>query len=391
MLTNDNTENISETLRTRMLEQLVSDGSIRSRRLFQAFLKTPREIFVPSFLKEERNTSTGQTEWRTVSPQTLGFAEYLHQVYTDTSLVVQTDERGWPCSSSSMPTVMALMLEALTIHPGTKVLEIGTSTGYNAAIIAHLTEDAKLATSIDRDHACELAMQAEKALHEHVGPVLVKIGDGFNGVPAYAPYDRILATASAPTLPLPWFEQLAPGGRLVMDLQGPLASGFLVLDKLCDGSGRGYFEDRPLYFMPLVSPHVPSIFVNTRFTLLTKQPRRNFFPLDGLIFPAILQDQNFRWFLQWYAPGCNIVDANFGEEHNIFFVDTPHQSILRLRETAQQWVGEAFGSRPLWDILQNAFKQFVDLDCPSPSEYRMEIDVHGHAAMLIGTLRLPIS
>src|SRR2546422_944990 len=103
--------------------------------------------------------------------------------------------------------------------------------------------------TIERDAV--LAAQARHTLEQVIGPgVTVVVGDGVVGWPPGAPYDRIIATASAATLPMAWVEQLHIGGRLVMDLQGSLASGFLVVEKTAE-SVSGHFLSEPLHFMPL--------------------------------------------------------------------------------------------------------------------------------------------
>lgn len=185
------------------------------------------------------------------------------------------------------------MLEALKMQPGLRVLEIGTGSGYNAALLAHLAGDPALVTTIDLEE--ELARAAKRVLYETIGPVSVHMGDGRLGVPLHAPYDRLLATASAPGIPRTWYEQLAPGGRLVMDLQGSLhTSSFLILDKAADGQARGRFDPRALFFMPLRS-------VGETVTHPTSRLLRE--PVSGDVTLSeeqvlVLSDQAFLWFLQ---------------------------------------------------------------------------------------------
>src|SRR5947199_121423 len=123
------------------------------------------------------------------------------------------------------------------------------SSRRSCAFRATLTDTPEQVVTIERDAV--LAAQARHTLEQVIGPgVTVVVGDGVVGWPSGAPYDRIIATASAATLPIAWVEQLDIGGRLVMDLQGPLASSFLVVEKTAE-SVSGHFLSEPLHFMPL--------------------------------------------------------------------------------------------------------------------------------------------
>lgn len=107
-----------------------------------AFASVPRHLFVPRFHQQD---STG-----TWQPLTRSDPAYLETVHSDTALTTQLDERGVPTSSSSQPSIMLAMLEALDVSEGHRVLELGTGTGYNAALLCHRLGDANV-TSIDID------------------------------------------------------------------------------------------------------------------------------------------------------------------------------------------------------------------------------------------------
>src|SRR5690625_3502453 len=165
-----------------------------------------------------------------------------------------------PTCSSSSRSVMARMIDALNLRPGLQVLEIGTGTGYNAALISHITGPGTV-TSVEVDP--DLAGHARTALAAEGREVEVVTGDGAHGHPHNAPYDRLVAAAAVHTLPYAWVAQTRPGGTLVVPWapifhpDGPLA----VLAVGADGTAQGRFVG-PAHFMPLDSQRVDSARVN---------------------------------------------------------------------------------------------------------------------------------
>lgn len=140
----------------------------------------------------------------------------LERVYADEALVTRQRD-GVPTSSSSQPQIMAAMLEALDVRRGHRVLEVGLGTGYNAALLSRLVGARGSVTSIDLDTSVVAAARDALAATRH--RVTTARGDGRAGWAEGAPYDRIVVTASTPTIPSAWWEQLAPDGSLVVPLR----------------------------------------------------------------------------------------------------------------------------------------------------------------------------
>lgn len=178
-------------------EELVSRVSARgiSEVVADALRVVPRHVFLPELAAED--------------------------VYQDDAIVTKRDVEGRPISSSSQPAIMALMLDQLGVEPGQRVLEIGTGTGYNAALLAHLVGPEGLVVSVDIDPDL-VAMAGEHLTAAGHPEVRLVCGDGAEGFPPEAPYDRMIATVGVWDLAPAWLEQLAPGGRLVapLDLRG---------------------------------------------------------------------------------------------------------------------------------------------------------------------------
>lgn len=140
-----------------------------------------------------------------------------NDVYKDEAVPIKVDEDGTVLSSSSQPSMMAIMLRQLQLQPAMNVLEIGTGTGYNAALMQHLVGDEGKVTTIEIDGSvAELARaNLQRAA---MSQVYIVVGDGALGYAPRASYDRIMATAGIWDVPRAWVRQMKPKGILVAPL-----------------------------------------------------------------------------------------------------------------------------------------------------------------------------
>lgn len=149
----------------------------------------------------------------------------------------------------SQPFIVALMTQLAGIGRGTKVLEIGTGSGYQAAVLSALGASVH---SIERIE--ELSDRAAAALfrtgHD---AVRLRVGDGFDGWPEEAPFDAILVTAAAPSMPRPLLDQLAAGGRLVVPLGSAGETQQLVLVRKERDGSTVVTKELPVAFVPMIS------------------------------------------------------------------------------------------------------------------------------------------
>jgi protein-L-isoaspartate(D-aspartate) O-methyltransferase len=186
----------SSSLREEMVAALERTEAIRSRSVRHAFRAVPRELFVPEIVARDG----------------------LPGIYRpELALATASDSRGVAISSSSAPQIMALMLEALQLRAGQRVLEVGTGTGYNAALLASLVGEGGQVISVDIEAA--FARRARRALQQAGYRCRVVVGDGREGWSAGAPYDRIIVTASNDQVPQAWRDQLVEGGVVELPLR----------------------------------------------------------------------------------------------------------------------------------------------------------------------------
>jgi protein-L-isoaspartate(D-aspartate) O-methyltransferase len=182
-------KNINE-LQTRLVEELINKKVLKSKEIEKAFLTVPRHLFLPGV--------------------------DLEKVYSDAPVVTKWDGE-FPLSSSSQPSVYAIMLEQLELKEGMKILEIGAGTGFNAALLAQITGDSRKVITIDIDKDITGAAQ-KNLISAGIQNVKVVCGRGELGYEAEAPYDRIVITAGVWDIYPEWFKQLKPGGILLLPM-----------------------------------------------------------------------------------------------------------------------------------------------------------------------------
>ncbi|MFI7244478.1 methyltransferase domain-containing protein [Streptomyces qinglanensis] len=226
-------EHSTHDLRRRLTGHLVAEGVLRSPGWIRAFSTVPRERFVPAFTLRTADGVRGVRE---------GDTAYLDTVYSDASLITQRDTSGTATSSSSQPRVMATMLEALPDDDSTSVLEIGTGTGYNAALLCERYGSPNV-TSVDIDP--DLTAAARQRLHAAgYAPTLIT-GDGTAAHASDGPYNAVIATCGLPRIPQDWLAQVVPGGTIVANL----GYGLTVLHTDEHDTVQGHFLPEMAAFM----------------------------------------------------------------------------------------------------------------------------------------------
>ena len=197
-------------------EQIVSRG-VHDRRLLEALRYVPRHWFVPE--------------------------EYANIAYTDGPLPIGQGQ------TISQPYIVALMTELMELEGDENVLEVGTGSGYQAALLGVL---ARRVHTIER-HAALSEKAGQSLMRLGLTNVRVHVGDGSLGMPEYAPFQAIIITAAAPRVPQPLLDQLDEGGRLVLPEGG---AGGQMLDRWRRKDGEFKQEHiAPVAFVPLRGQH----------------------------------------------------------------------------------------------------------------------------------------
>ncbi len=204
-------------LRYRMVREQIESRGIRDPRVLEAMRSVPRHLFVPE--------------------------ELTWESYDDNPLPIGEGQ------TISQPYMVAWMTELLRLQGGEKVLEVGTGSGYQAAILARLAREV---WSVEKQEG--LAEAARERLRRlGFDNVRVVVGDGSRGLPEHAPYDAVIVTAGSPSIPQPLLEQLSEGGRLVIPV-GP--SSLQTLNLVVREGGEFRREEKGgCVFVPLVGKY----------------------------------------------------------------------------------------------------------------------------------------
>jgi len=203
--------------RERMVKTQLKKRGIRNSRVLEAFKRVPRHHFIPKNLAD--------------------------QAYADGPLPIGEGQ------TISQPYMVAIMTQSAKIVPGNRVLEIGSGSGYQSAILAEL--GAEVYTIARVSSLCEQALETLRRLNYQ--DIHTRAGNGTLGWEEEAPFDAILVTAGAPQIPKPLLDQLAIGGRLVIPLEEDYSQVLYIVRRSKEGFHRERGER--CTFVPLIGEH----------------------------------------------------------------------------------------------------------------------------------------
>ncbi len=240
----------------KLADLLTDSGDLRTSAWRQAFCGVPRHELVPRYFEPQGDGTFTLVEGDDPDQR----AAWLDAIYADQMLVTGLTDLHTGAgavqittSSSTMPSLMMRMLEDLDIRDGHRVLEIGTGSGYNSALLSARLGGRNV-FSVDLPPELVDVARDRLASLGHAPTIVAR--DGRAGLAEHGPYDRILATCAVRRIPSAWIEQTAPGGVILTDIQGSFGAGNIVkLHRDQDGGVRGRFltwrGGRYGSFMPL--------------------------------------------------------------------------------------------------------------------------------------------
>ncbi|AOS63496.1 methyltransferase domain-containing protein [Actinoalloteichus hymeniacidonis] len=353
----------SYRLRHRLADSLRASGYLQSRRWLEAFRTVPREAFVERFIV---SSPTGE---QTLFDLTVDRIPALEAVYRDTNLLTQRDAGGTATSSSTTPSLMALMLERLDVRLDHKVLEIGTGTGYNTGLLCHALGDHAV-TSIDIDPTLVVrARDALAGLGQH--PHLI-IGDGADGVAEYAPFDRLIATCGVARVPTAWLRQVSTGGVILVNLGYALAR--LTVD--AEGKAVGPFTDYAAFMRLRPYPSFRTPTGREIIEMATEEGVDSAVRTDG--FPDFLGARPLECLRALVHPDVHRVIRHDGGGEAHVLGDPATGSWARARSIGSARAAIVHGgTRDLWDDYMRIARLWNGHGRPEPARYGLTITPDG--------------
>ncbi len=374
----DDLDQLARPYAEALVAALKSEGKLSSPLVEAAFKQVPRHPFIDHFYLLEKKDR--RMQWQQVQPSTVQNTNtWLRTVYANQPIVTAFDEYNTPTSSSSSPDAMAFMLEQLQLTPGMRVLEIGTGTGYNAALLAHIVGDPHNVFTVEIDE--DLALRAQRILDQIVGEgITVDAGNGLRGYAPGAPYDRIIATGSYHRVPLDWLDQLQPGGILLMNLRGHLgACAFLKIvktgpERVADGTFLAGSD-----FMELRNAHVESYKVTDLVARYFGRPTVAQRLFNSSEFdPSLLWDHRLEFLLQLSFPEMYFTSV-YVDPMCPGLIDTAMDTLLIFRPSEHQgeWIVEIKGQELLWDKVMQAYSWWIETDRADINAFGLDINASG--------------
>ncbi|MBT2366370.1 ATP-grasp peptide maturase system methyltransferase [Streptomyces sp. ISL-10] len=363
--------------RRRMAVLLESNGVLKSSWLRGAVETVPREQFLhPGVFLDEGRT------WRPVTALGTDPNEWLKIAYSIDTLTTQLDGHltadqtgnpvaGAPTSSSTDPTTVVGMIEALDLKAEHRVLEIGTGTGYSTALMCHyLGEDNVTTIEVDP----QVAARADAALETVGYSTWTVTGDGLLGHPHRAPYDRVIATCAVRRIPYAWVRQTKPGG-IVLSTVGswPWGTGLAKLTVGDGGTAEGAIIGRSSFMQARAQTVTPLAGDLSARTAYADSDR------PALVSPLVLEEWMPAFLTQLAAPGAQFVRATRSDGAPLrYFFDPERESFAEFIADGESWTVRQGGPVALWDEIERALVAWQDKGSPGIEGVRLRVTDRSH-------------
>ncbi len=364
-----------------LADTLVRQQAIRSPAWQAVFERVPRHPFLPGFYLAD--SSRDPIVWRWVQADAL--PGWLDLVYRNETYVTRLDpttmqavEGGWrgrAASSCPKPSLIARMLEALQVRDGHRVLEIGTGSGYQAALLSERLGSQHVIT-IDIDPG--LVSTARQRLAGCGYTPTVATADGAEGYPPNAPYDRIIATCAVTWFPSAWLTQTRPGGRIVANLRGEFGGALVRLAVADSGTADGRFLPHWGGFMAL--RHDPDGYPPS--TPPEPDPETATVERQTEIHPAaLLDDLAFGFIAQLHLPGVRWTrswpDETGDWSLRLWAAAGSWAFLPHMLSPARRWTVREHGPTRLWAQVEQAWQWWQAAGRPRWDRFGISITPDG--------------
>ncbi|MGP8300371.1 methyltransferase domain-containing protein [Streptomyces inhibens] len=359
-----------------LLDQIAAQlGAPVPAHLGAALRAVPRHLFLPSTLWLRDGNDGYEPCDRERDPE-----RWWRAAYRDIPLVTRfteiLDGDLVPSSSASMPSMVVRMLRDLNGHQGQRVLEIGTGTGFNAALLSFLF-GAENVTSVDVDP--ELTRGAQRALKASGQQPEVVCADGAGGWQPNAPYDRIISTCAVGAVPLAWLEQISPGGLIITPWDTPWCNfGTLIATKQPDGTAEGSLAAYGAFM--LMRAQQVDVELHRDVLRADQVPERSVTELSP--WSVAGNDLDAQMYIGLHVPGTwHSWDTEADEAHTrLWLADDEATSWAGVdydgRQTSTFAVAQ-YGPRRLWDEVAQAYEGYVAAGRPGVHRHRLRFTPDG--------------
>ncbi|MGH3825979.1 MAG: methyltransferase domain-containing protein [Pseudonocardiaceae bacterium] len=336
---------------TDLAERFTAKGILRTPAWREAFERTWRHPYVPAYYPDKDTPAVLCID----GPRR---GEWLDTVYSDATLItklmpIPLSRALRPAiemtytSSSTHPSLVLDMLETLDVADGHRVLEIGTGTGYNAALLCERLGSAQV-TSVDIDPELIDLARERLAANSHT-PTLAAV-DGHTGYPPGAPYDRIIATCAVPAIPATWLEQAAPGAVILTDVHGPLGGTLARLTVDDHHTATGPFAAHWAGFMTMRHDIEPA---HPQWPVLELPATHSWTMIDPL---TVNTHGLFGFILQWRMPEVTHgrMTGDDGQPAVFLLARDGSRADVATTATPRGYPVRQYGPQRLWDHVEQA-------------------------------------
>ncbi|MFE9254003.1 ATP-grasp peptide maturase system methyltransferase [Streptomyces sp. NPDC006879] len=363
--------------------RLVQEGALTTPAWQAAVESVPRELFLnPGVFLYEGG------RWRPVTAVGSDPDEWVRIAYAPDTLTTQLDGHltadqvsepvaGLPTSSSTTPALVVSMIESLDVQDGHQVLEIGTGTGYSAALMCHrLGEDNVTTVEVDP----EVASRADAALEAAGFSTWTVTGDGLLGHPRRAPYDRVIATCAVRRIPYAWVRQTKPGG-IILATVGSWANGAGLAKVIVneDGTAEGRIIGRASFMQArsqAAAPVAGDLSARTAYADSERQTK---------VSPLMLDEWMPAFLAQVAAPGAQLVRATTNEGTQLLYLfDPERESFAEFTPDGDGWRVRQGGPVTIWDDVEEAIMAWQGAGGPDITAVRLHITDRCHTYWIGG-------